>query len=227
MKKFLILLPFVILFVLSVFSMLGLGAGGSLGQGFVGCNTPHPYYYDMAGREIVYTANLTAVSESGWIQSGTLPDYPTVGVDVYDVAFWLNGSRWDLFQTAYALFYNPTDYVGGQPPVKFADLDKNKYSVGVMVNMNSSLGLIALIVGLTFLAGIIGFHIFGSGENPVSVAFILLCTGLLAVWGVFSVLAMNLILELELLGPILYFALTVLYTVGIIMKIGGSSGGED
>lgn len=204
-------LPLAVIAILSIFSMLGLG-NTSLGEGSLSLDPVNAVYYDVDGNPKIYVSNLTAVD-------------PNELMRLYED--WLGGG-YAYFQNVsdhttainYPLYYDAT----GMSQVKYEDLGETQTNT-VNFDISSSIGLIALIVGLMAIATVVGIRVLGSGVSDVSVSTLILGTSYLAVWGVFSVLALELILAINLLGPILYFALTILYTIGIISSLngGGSS----
>lgn len=98
-------------------------------------------------------------------------------------------------------------------------------TAGIGFALNSSLGLIALIVGLVVVATIAGLKIFGNGISDISVDAILKGTALVTIWGVFSVLSIAMITEVPLFGPFFYMFLTIIYCLGVVNQMGHP--GED
>lgn len=96
---------------------------------------------------------------------------------------------------------------------------------GIGFALNSSLGLIALVVGLVVVATIAGLKIFGNGISDISVDAILKGTALVTIWGVFSVLSIVMITGVPLFGPFFYMFLTVIYCLGVVNQMGHP--GED
>lgn len=84
------------------------------------------------------------------------------------------------------------------------------------------LGFIIMFVALGVLAGIAGFSFLGSGLSDSSVRIITWITFYGAIWGIFSVLAMNLIIAIELYGSLIYLGLTGCYVIGVVQKLVGS-----
>jgi hypothetical protein len=97
---------------------------------------------------------------------------------------------------------------------------------GLGVNLASSLGLIGAVIGIMALATVVGIKVLGSGISEFGVSTIVFGTFYLLVWGIFSVLSLSMLMQIAVFGGLLYFALTVMYTVGIVSSL-GSSGGED
>ena len=88
--------------------------------------------------------------------------------------------------------------------------------VGALLIITGTLIAIALITGITFL---------GSGLNPESSRIVVLGTTYVGIWTLLSVLAFPLILEIEIFGSIIYIAITIGYTIGVIQRI--SPGGSE
>lgn len=82
-------------------------------------------------------------------------------------------------------------------------------------------GAIVIFVALGILVGFLGFNALGSGLNETATRIILWVTVYGALWGFFSVLSMNLIIEIELYGSLIYIGLTVMYAIGVIQKLIG------
>lgn len=81
---------------------------------------------------------------------------------------------------------------------------------------------IALITILIAVAGIIGINVLGSGLSDSSVHTITLLLGYGGLWTLFSTLSWNLIIAIELFGGFIWLGLTIIYSIGIVQKIGGS-----
>jgi hypothetical protein len=205
--------------LLSLLSLVGLGTGtlgsGNVGSTFAG-SASTTMYYDVSGHPVCY-ANLTAYGESG-----------TVGDGPEGSAWWQNGtypptenSGWI---SAYQMYYD----TAGQQPIRFADIATNTFGEGTKVVGSSffqvgtmgALGLIGIVVALMLFATLVGVHFFGSGESDISVGMILKCTGYISLWAVFSVLGMNLLMLIPLIGVIMYFMLTLVYVLGMVDSIG-------
>ena len=85
------------------------------------------------------------------------------------------------------------------------------------------LGFIIMFVAIGVLAGLIGFSFLGSGLSESSVRIILWVTVYGAIWGLFSVLSMSLIVAIELYGSLIYIGLTGMYVFGVIQKLVGGN----
>jgi len=197
----LIIIPLAFLAIFSLLSLMGLGTGTLNSTGTIGSN--------------------------GWISSGGDPD----------VAWWDSTG----FPVAYQNFtvVDRTSegriiYVGAVPLYKNTTSEYQIYRNTVASNqldettaewdITSSLGLIGVVVGVMALATFAGVSVLGSGISETSVSAIVKGTAYLLIWGVFSALAIALIMQIALFGPILYFILTLIYTLGIVNSIGSSQG---
>lgn len=85
------------------------------------------------------------------------------------------------------------------------------------------LGAIIMFVALAILVGVAGFSFLGSGLSDTSVRIITWVTFYGAIWSIFSVLSMNLILQIELYGTWIYIGLTFCYVIGVAQKLRGDS----
>jgi len=84
-------------------------------------------------------------------------------------------------------------------------------------------GWIAILVGLLTLGAVVGANVLGSGLNDTSskaVMTIIVFTGL---WSFFSVFGWNLITGIATWGVIIWFGLTLMFTVGVIKQIFGGN----
>lgn len=92
-------------------------------------------------------------------------------------------------------------------------------------SLTSAIGLMAIIGAVMAIGVIAGIHFFGTGLADESVSLIIKGSALVTVWLVFSAISLALITSIPLLGPIFYFFLTIVYTLGIINQVGHP--GED
>lgn len=83
-------------------------------------------------------------------------------------------------------------------------------------------GMIAILITISLLA-VIGLSIFGSGLNDTSSHLLITITAYVGVWGLMTFLTFNLFLEIPIFGIFIYLTLTVLYSVGVIQSVTGSS----
>ncbi len=214
-----IALPFTIIILLSIFSLLGLGSGsltqsmsGSGGYGS-GQDAKNPGNYtgwvDISGRLILNSNAEVVVNDSGgYLTSVTIGFNYGGGFNYY----WNNGTGKYLLTEVGAITQG-----NGQE------------STGALQwNLSTSLGLLVIVVLIMGVGVVVGFHVFGSGENDVSVGMVLKNTGFLMLWAVFSSLSLHLLTLIpDGLGDILYFVLTGMLTIGLIDSIGHPSGGYD
>lgn len=82
-------------------------------------------------------------------------------------------------------------------------------------------GVISLVVSSIALAVVSGINVLGSGLSDVSVEAIFKSASLYGLWCLFSVLALLMFLEVPVFGLLLYFVLTLFYSVGVVNSIGG------
>lgn len=193
--KSLIVFPLVVLIGIGLLSQTGLGTMNFSSENEL-YKTNYDGFFDAVGHQVCYE-NLTAVAggEDGYFQH-----YWSLsgGFDK-----WINGTG------TYTIYNTPNGV--------------NQSSSSVSFSMNTSLGLIAVVIGILAVAAIVGLKILGSGVDTAGT--ILMITAFLAVWGVFSVLSLSLITAIPILGPVCYFFLTAMYTIGIFLRISG--GGTD
>ena len=210
--------PLAILITLAVLAMCGLGsANNGLPSSVViggGSNL-----YDSSGKLIFY-ANLTCavVSPFGY-------HYVLVQGDGANkaYAFFINGTySFNLINAIFDVKYPLFTDTHGDVPAYWSQVGGigGAFSAGI----GGSLGLVAIAVAIMALAAVIGISIVGSGENTASVMTILKITGYLAIWGVFSALALGLINSMGSFGMILFFVLSGLYVIGLVDSIGFPSG---
>lgn len=196
----LILFPLIFLIAFAVLGMLNIQSAtiGIVGAVGTGSDTGWWDNTDYPGHKVADTDG-TPTGEWGYIY-----------IDGQGDKNWVNETG--LIVAYYAIWDNPYG------------LDYNRYKAGF--NISGAIGLIALVVALVVVAVLAGIRLFGSGVSDFSVSTLVKGGGLISLWAVFSVLAMGMITQIPLLGPIFYFFITGLYTVGIIGAIGGSSGDE-
>lgn len=197
----LLLLPLAVLFILSILSLTGLGYGALPTEGELyidGKPYTGEYYADSTGRPVCYSNFTVIASEEGLVIWGA-----------GDGGWYVERWSWKNATGTYHLTYSDV-----------------KQGIGGGFDIGSSLGLIGIVIGIMALAAFAGIKILGSGVSDVSVSTILVSSAFLALWAIFSVLSMSLIISIPLFGVILYFALTGMYTVGIINRVGGGGGGD-
>lgn len=112
----------------------------------------------------------------------------------------------------------------------YAIYDRNDATMSTSIfeggfNLGSALGIIVIVGILMAVGTIAGIHFFGSGLSDVSVSLIIKGSAFVTLWLIFSAIAMPLIVQIPMLGPIFFFFITGLYTLGIINQV-GSPGDE-
>ena len=228
-----IVAPIIILLILSLVSIFGLGTNATLGTSNIGlgltpsqaCTTK---YYDSSGVAKVY-ANGTAVNEGGTIgRESVLFPIPFV---TYNNAVWLNTSAINGHYSKYPQYYLYTD-TSGSSQLNFDTAISVAGYMGYNANPNVNGGvsvspttdIVAMLVVISALldvGAVIGLHFLGSGESDSTIAMILKFTGFMAIWGIFSGLSYNLLSMIPLyIGLWFYFAITLLFVVGLVDTIG-------
>jgi len=89
----------------------------------------------------------------------------------------------------------------------------------VNVGISPITGALAIIIALVAVAVLVGIQVLGSGISEQSVHTIIVVIGYASIWGVFSVLTLNLIISIELFGWLIYLTLTIIYMIGVMNKI--------
>jgi hypothetical protein len=225
-KTTLIFIPLLFMFAISMTSLIALSEG-ELGSGYnYSINEKFtPYIYDRVGRPVMYTANLSAVTE------GEPVFFKPVSVDGTEYAFYSNSTIDFILNNGYYLYYTSSgNSTGESTRILWEDLKQLQTSLAntsvfsAVADFNTSYGLIALFIALMVGMVIAGINVFGTGESETSLQTIFMGVGLLAVWGVFSVISITLLGEIPYgLGSVFYFGLTLCYVVGMIMNIGKST----
>lgn len=211
--------PLLIIMLMAFFSMLGLGdLGGDLDTTGTGSTiTPSTLLYDSGGTVVCY-ANLTVItSASQWnayVRWAQIPGTDYIG---FDNSSNMINPNWGgpLYQLYYDV--NATDPVPYQATLVFPGSSVGHFDIA------TSLGLIGVVGVLMAVGAVIGAHFLGSGESDISIGMILKSTGFLMLWGIFSILAMNILTQIPEIGVFLYFGLTGCYVIGIVDSIGSPS----
>lgn len=210
MSKWLIIVPLAVVAILGLLSTLGLGAtlDGIAYDIDTGDQQPS-IYYDSGGHALMWS-NFTEIGEKGKVfSSGDYAIWSGNGTNV-----WFADINW------YPMYWDTS----GQVQLLFKDLGKTAPSgVGVSFSFTSGLGFLALLIGISAIAVVAGLRVFGSGTSETAVKLLTIGAGLMALFGVFSFLASALLFE-SWLGTIAYFFLTMIYTLGIILSVGGGGG---
>jgi hypothetical protein len=206
----LLYLPLLILIMIAFISIVSFGTSGfdyvSLNQAW-----STDKYYDVYGRELCYS-NLTSINEQGSIIND--------GFFHGDTASWYNGTMGiqGFYYPTYPMYTEPT----GTTRLLFSDVGK---AGNVNIALTTTLGFIAIVIGITALVLIVGLHILGSGISEISVDAIYKSTAYLAIWGVLSAISYVQIVSIPMnFGMYLYLGLTVMYTLGIVNSVGHPQG---
>lgn len=93
----------------------------------------------------------------------------------------------------------------------------------IAFNIDPITGMIALMVGIAVFTILIGIQIFASGLSDTSVRAMMIAVSYTGLWGVLSVLSVNTIKSIELIGSVIYVLLTVGYVIGVIDKMTGGN----
>lgn len=82
-------------------------------------------------------------------------------------------------------------------------------------------GVLAVMIGVIIASAVVGVRIVGSGIGEFSASVIIIGGVLVSIWAFFSFIAYGLLFTIPLsLGVLFYFAISLLYTVGIIQLLG-------
>lgn len=90
---------------------------------------------------------------------------------------------------------------------------------GASVGIDAVTGALAVIIALIAISVVVGIQVLGSGISEQSVKAIITITGYISIWGIFSVLSINLINTIQIFGYIIYLVLTIMYTIGVMEKL--------
>lgn len=219
----LILLPLAVLLLIGVLSMLGLGLNpASFGQNYnlydkttsKLSDGSYLYLYDVYGNAVCYANGTTNLGASGFI----------IRNDYTQNAMWKNGS----INSVYPLYHDqsglePVKYTEVTSPIGFSSANGLNNGSEVF-SLGSSLGFIAIVGLLMGLAIIAGIHIFGSGLPDISIDMLIKGTFFLTLWAIISLSAYGLILQGGFYLYLIYFVLTLVYTVGVINSVGHPQG---
>ena len=81
-------------------------------------------------------------------------------------------------------------------------------------------GAIIWIIIILGIGVAVGIQVLGSGLSDKSVHLLFMGIFFSSVWGILSVLSMNLIESIEVFGSFIYLGLTIVYAIGTIIKVG-------
>lgn len=90
------------------------------------------------------------------------------------------------------------------------------------LSFDMTVGLVVIILGAIAL-GLIGLNVLGSGLSDFSVKIIWNGIVYYGLWAVFSVLAITVILSIPYFGALLWFFLTMIYSLGVFGNMGSES----
>lgn len=90
------------------------------------------------------------------------------------------------------------------------------------LSFNMTVGIVATIAGAIAL-GLIGLKFLGSGLSDFSVKIIWNGIVYYGLWLIFSVLGYNVLVSIPFLGVLLWFFLTLIYSLGVFGKMGGEN----
>lgn len=213
-KTWLILAPLLFLSLIALLSQLGLSEvvmQGNLGSNFNSTWTASADgTYDIGGHQLLNEYNRPT-GEYGLTFIQGRQEYWLNSTNAYDIGY----------PHSVDIFSRDTSY----PCWQLANGEGLSAAAGSDLNVSISdttLMMVAVIVGLVILAGIAGLRILGSGESDFSVSAIIKGGGFLTIWGILSLAASPLILSIAIFGIAFYFLLTVVYAVGCINSLGGS-----
>lgn len=188
----LLLFPLFIMFLVAMLSTAGLGQSVEGEQTIYTLGNPTAGFFDTNGHQVAYS-NQTPYGEAG-----TLQLYNAAGQNSgpwSNLVHWINSTGNYIVQDAW-----------GESLMEKDNGEFNLFTVE---------GLIAIIAAVALVGGVVSVF---AGDLGASLAF----KGgvLVAIWAVFSLINMNLITQVPLIGPIFYLGLTVMYAMGIINQVG-------
>jgi len=99
--------------------------------------------------------------------------------------------------------------------VELSELDPISFSLDPL------LGAIVLVSAVAVAVMLLGLRILGSGLSDDSIRILCVALSYIGIWMFLSVLAMPLLLSIELFGALIYTALTIGYTIGVVEKMSG------
>jgi len=97
------------------------------------------------------------------------------------------------------------------------DLTSNA-SVPTSFNIDPLTGAIGILITIAVIGAVFGLQLLDSGLNAQSVKFLIMAVSFAGVWLLFSMLAYDLIIQIEVFGTLIYTVLTIMYVVGIIKR---------
>jgi len=91
----------------------------------------------------------------------------------------------------------------------------------ISFSLDPLLGAIVLVSAVAVAVMLLGLRILGSGLSDDSIRILCVALSYIGIWMFLSVLAMPLLLSIELFGTLIYTALTIGYTIGVVEKMSG------
>lgn len=196
----LIYIPLAFLVAFSLFGMLGLSGDFIQAHEIVGSawgTSNVKGWYDENNHLVAYENGSLPVGG----EPGTLAPY----VMDNTVAQWENGTYHDGVN-------------GWIWDVDLVDPSENTQA-GVGFALDSSIGMLAIIGGIMLVSALVGIRFLGNGLAEESVSTVIKGGILTTIWIIFSATSLTLFSSIPL-GPVFYFILSGIYTLGIINQIG-------
>jgi len=97
------------------------------------------------------------------------------------------------------------------------DLSSNA-AVPTSFNIDPLTGAIGILITIAVIGALFGLQLLDSGLNTQSVKFLIMAIGYAGLWLLFSMLAYDLIIQIEIFGALIYTILTIMYVVGILKR---------
>ena len=89
---------------------------------------------------------------------------------------------------------------------------------GFQFEIDSTAMFIGVIFSFMLFVGVVGINLFGAGLSEISVLYIVKFTAYMTMWGLLSFASLGLIQEIPIVGGIIWTLLTLVYTLGVILK---------
>ncbi len=90
----------------------------------------------------------------------------------------------------------------------------------IIFQVDGLIGAMVMIVVLATLIAVIGLRVLASGLSETSVKTLRTSIAYGGLWGVLSVLSYGLIVSIQTFGSIIYVVLTLLFVIGVFIKLG-------
>ena len=91
----------------------------------------------------------------------------------------------------------------------------------IAFDLDPLIGAIVLVSLIAVAVVLLGLRVLGSGLSDDSIRILCVALSYIGIWLFLSVLAMPLLLSIEIFGTLIYTALTIGYTIGVIEKMSG------